>query len=49
VLNNETEQLPEILPDLVFCALVPFVGYERALAESDAARGEARETADETG
>jgi AcrR family transcriptional regulator len=34
IVRGETESLPELLPDMMYVALVPFVGQEEALAAS---------------
>lgn len=36
VLNGEIAELPELLPDLLYFALMPYLGHERALALSRA-------------
>ncbi len=33
VLSGEVERLPELVPDLVYCVLVPYVGHVAALSE----------------
>ena len=38
ILDGQTERLPELLPDLVYCMLVPYLGHPRALAASEAER-----------
>lgn len=38
---GKTEQLPELLPDVLFIALLPFLGQEEALKAARAARGQA--------
>ena len=38
VLEGQTELLPELLPDLVYCALVPYIGHTAALAAGEAER-----------
>jgi AcrR family transcriptional regulator len=45
ITNDHVDQLPQLLPDMLFCALVPYIGHERAHAESKAAsaRTEARQ------
>ena len=32
VVSDQLDQLPELWPDLVYCALVPYLGHARALA-----------------
>jgi AcrR family transcriptional regulator len=41
VLNGRVGELPGLLPQLVFCALAPFLGAERAAVEAAAARAAA--------
>lgn len=36
--DGQVDRLPELLPDLVYCALVPYVGHAAALAESETER-----------
>ena len=38
ILAGETQRLPEIGADLVYCALVPYVGHVAAMAASEALR-----------
>jgi AcrR family transcriptional regulator len=38
ILENDIESLPESVPDLVYCALVPYLGHRRAIAVSNAER-----------
>jgi AcrR family transcriptional regulator len=38
ILDGQTERLPELLPDLVYCVLVPYLGHAPALAASEAER-----------
>jgi hypothetical protein len=38
ILDGETASLPELVPDLVYCALVPYLGHRRAIAGSRAER-----------
>jgi AcrR family transcriptional regulator len=40
ILAGRTEQLPEILPDIVYAALVPYLGQEQALHHAMAAERE---------
>ena len=35
---GEAEQLPELLPEIVYVLLLPFVGHEEALAQVKLAR-----------
>lgn len=37
VLEGRTSELPALLPDLVYFALMPYLGHDRALAASEAA------------
>lgn len=37
VQRHETGKLPELLPDLLYCVLSPFLGHERAAAEREKA------------
>ncbi len=37
VIAGEVERLPELLPDLVYCVLVPYVGHHAALGERESA------------
>lgn len=37
ILHNRTASLPMLVPDILYCVLVPYLGHERALAASDAA------------
>lgn len=39
VRRGEAEQLPELLPDLLYCVTAPFVGHERAAEQRAEARG----------
>jgi hypothetical protein len=32
IVRGEAETLPDLLPDLVYCSLVPFIGQDEALA-----------------
>lgn len=41
ILAGQAERLPEIAADLVYCALVPYVGHARASAASGALREQA--------
>jgi AcrR family transcriptional regulator len=47
IMEGKTERLPELLPELVYCVLVPYLGHTQALAARDGARlaqiSEARE------
>jgi AcrR family transcriptional regulator len=38
IVQGETASLPEVLPDLLYCALVPYVGHTRAIRASEAER-----------
>lgn len=38
ILNGQTGELPKLLPDLVYIALLPFVGQEEALKQAQIAR-----------
>jgi AcrR family transcriptional regulator len=38
ILDGQTERLPELMPDLVYCALVPYIGHTAALAAGEAER-----------
>ncbi len=38
VLSGEVERLPELVPDLLYCVLVPYVGHVAALSERSAPR-----------
>ena len=40
VLAGRSKALPKLLPELVYLALVPYVGHERALAEMEATAGD---------
>lgn len=40
IVDGQTERLPEFMPDLVYCALVPYLGHGRALAAAAARRPE---------
>lgn len=40
--DDQVERLPELLPDLVYCALVPYVGHAAALAASQTERSASR-------
>jgi AcrR family transcriptional regulator len=40
IVDGQARRLPELMPDLIYCALVPYLGHVRALAAIDAdARG----------
>ena len=40
IAEGEAERLPELMPDLIYCALVPYLGHAGALAAIDTdARG----------
>ncbi len=38
ILEGDVELLPELVADLVYCALVPYLGHRRAIAASNAER-----------
>jgi hypothetical protein len=38
IVDGHTEQLPALVPDLLYCALVPYLGHADAIAASEAAR-----------
>lgn len=38
VRDGQTDQLPDLLPDLVYCALVPYIGHAAAMVVSDGYR-----------
>ena len=38
IVEDQTDELPELLPDLLYCVAVPYLGHEAALAASDAER-----------
>jgi AcrR family transcriptional regulator len=38
IVNGQAERLPELMPDLIYCALVPYLGHPRALQEIEADR-----------
>ncbi len=38
ILEGDVESLPELVPDLVYCALVPYLGHRRAIAASNSER-----------
>jgi AcrR family transcriptional regulator len=38
IVDGHTEQLPGLVPDLLYCALVPYLGHADAIAASEAAR-----------
>jgi AcrR family transcriptional regulator len=38
IIEGHTERLPELLPELIYCVLVPYLGPAAALAARDAAR-----------
>ena len=38
ILDGQADRLPELLPDLVYCALVPYVGHAAALGAGEAER-----------
>jgi AcrR family transcriptional regulator len=38
IVDGHTEQLPALVPDVLYCVLVPYLGHAQALAASDAAR-----------
>lgn len=40
ILDGQARQLPDRIPDLLYCALVPYLGHDRALAESRARQPE---------
>lgn len=42
VAEGKTARLPAILPDLVYCALTPFVGHHGAIATRDKVRDQGR-------
>lgn len=39
IVDGQAERLPELMPDLIYCALVPYLGHVRALAAIDADAG----------
>lgn len=41
VLEGRGDELSELLPDLLYCAVVPYVGHARAMAAREAERGQA--------
>jgi hypothetical protein len=41
VLEGRTSELPGLLPDLLYFALMPYLGHERALAASESASARA--------
>ena len=43
--DGHVDQLPELLPELVYCALVPYLGHAGALAAGEAERGRRRRSA----
>jgi AcrR family transcriptional regulator len=45
VIAGRAQSLPKLLPELVYLALVPYVGHERALSEMDRAAAEMGEAA----
>ncbi len=38
ILDEDVTALPELVPDLLYCALVPYLGHRRAIASSNAER-----------
>jgi AcrR family transcriptional regulator len=38
IVDGEADRLPDVLPDLIYCALVPYLGHDRAMAARDAER-----------
>lgn len=38
IIEGQTERLPDLLPELIYCVLVPYVGPTQALAARDGAR-----------
>jgi AcrR family transcriptional regulator len=38
ILDDEVAALPELVPDLVYCAVVPYLGHRRAIASSTVER-----------
>lgn len=46
VLAGSTERLPELLPEIVYIAILPFAGHETALAEARLAGGESAQLGD---
>jgi AcrR family transcriptional regulator len=38
IVDDQTNRLPELIPDLLYCALVPYLGHVRALAASETER-----------
>jgi AcrR family transcriptional regulator len=45
IMEGKTERLPELLPELMYCVLVPYLGHGAAIAARDAARLAAAEAA----
>ncbi len=39
IADGQTDRLPELMPDLLYCALVPYLGHTMAIAASKAQRG----------
>ena len=46
VLAGSVERLPELLPEIVYIAILPFAGHEAALAEARLAGGESSQLGD---
>jgi AcrR family transcriptional regulator len=38
IVEGQTDQLPALVPDLLYCVLVPYLGHDSAIAASRAAR-----------
>ena len=34
ILDGDVQSLPDLVPDLIYCALVPYLGHRRAIASS---------------
>jgi len=38
ILDGQAERLPELMPDLLYCALVPYLGHAAAMTADQSAR-----------
>jgi AcrR family transcriptional regulator len=44
IIDGQAERLPELMPDLIYCGLVPYLGHRKALAAIEADRTASKES-----